>query len=184
MIPLFQPSLDAGRFRLRPFTPGDADLIVEISTDPLIPLITTVPGSGTRGAALAYIARQHHRLVERSGYSYAIAEGASDEAIGQIGLWLKNVEDGRASVGYWVAAPFRGRGAATAALEAISAWGFTLPGIARLELYVEPSNEASWRVAERCGYRREGLLRSWERVGERRADMYMYSLLPGDRDDG
>jgi hypothetical protein len=27
---------------------------------------------------------------------------------------------------------------------------------------------------------REGLLRSWQRVGPHRRDMYMYSLLPAD----
>ncbi len=51
----------------------------------------------------------------------------------------------------------------------------------RLELYVEPWNDGSWRAAERVGYRREGLLRSWQSVGHQRRDMYMYSLLPSDR---
>lgn len=49
-----------------------------------------------------------------------------------------------------------------------------------MELYVEPWNEGSWRAAERIGYAREGLLRSWQRVGDERRDMYMYSLLPED----
>jgi RimJ/RimL family protein N-acetyltransferase len=56
----------------------------------------------------------------------------------------------------------------------------SLDGIHRVELYAEPWNEGSWRAAERVGYRREGLLRSWQQVGARRRDMYMYSLLPDD----
>ena len=69
----------------------------------------------------------------------------------------------------------------------VSAWGLSLPEIHRLELYVEPSNEGSWRAAERAGYVREGLLRSWQPVGGHRRDMYMYSRLftdpaaPGSR---
>lgn len=62
----------------------------------------------------------------------------------------------------------------------MSRWGLSLEGIHRLELYVEPGNDGSWRAAERAGYRREGLLRSWQAVGAERRDMLMYSLLPGD----
>jgi ribosomal-protein-alanine N-acetyltransferase len=79
-----------------------------------------------------------------------------------------------------VAGQFRGRGHVTAALTAISRRGLSLDGIHRIELYVEPWNEGSWRAAERAGYHREGLLRSWQEVGAERRDMYMYSLVPGD----
>jgi RimJ/RimL family protein N-acetyltransferase len=63
----------------------------------------------------------------------------------------------------------------------VSDWGLGLPDVWRLQLYVEPWNEASWRTAEQVGYRREGLLRSWETIAEQPRDMYMYSLPPTDR---
>ncbi|MDQ0075873.1 RimJ/RimL family protein N-acetyltransferase [Arthrobacter oryzae] len=67
----------------------------------------------------------------------------------------------------------------------MSSWALRQPGIHRLELYVEPWNEGSWRTADRNGYAREGLLRSWQDVGGERKDMYMYSRLSysplGDR---
>ena len=47
----------------------------------------------------------------------------------------------------------------------------------RLELYVEPRNEGSWRAAEQAGYRREGLMRAWGRVAGEPRDMFMYSQL-------
>jgi ribosomal-protein-alanine N-acetyltransferase len=77
-----------------------------------------------------------------------------------------------------VAASARGRGAAGHAVAAIARWAFTGLRIPRLELYVEPWNQASIRTAERAGFRREGLLRSWQEVGGQRRGMYMYSLLP------
>lgn len=177
MDPLIQPVIDACGYRLRPFNAGDAPLIQNASSDPLIPLITTVPCNGTRKEISEFINRQHHRLVERSGYSFAIADADSDQALGQIGLWLKNSNHGRASIGYWVGPSHRNRGIASAALESISRWGLGLPDIHRLELYVEPWNEGSWKTAEHCGYMREGLLRSWEEIGGERKDMYMYSRL-------
>lgn len=48
----------------------------------------------------------------------------------------------------------------------------------RLELFIEPSNEPSWRAAERAHYRREGLLRSRQAIDDTRRDMYAYSRLP------
>ncbi len=85
---------------------------------------------------------------------------------------------GRASIGYWIAPGFRRQGYAAAALGVLVDWASTLTEIKRLELYVEPWNEGSWRAAEACGFLREGLLRSWEQVGDERKDMYMYSSIP------
>lgn len=179
MDPLNQPVLDALEYRLRPFEVKDAELVREASADPIIPLMTTVPANGTDEEILDFIGRQHQRLVARSGYSFAIADASSDQALGQIGLWLKNSDQGRASIGYWIGTPHRNKGIVSAALDALSRWGLSLPEIHRLELYVEPWNEGSWRAAERCGYTREGLLRSWQEVGGQRKDMYMYSRLNG-----
>jgi RimJ/RimL family protein N-acetyltransferase len=178
MKPLEQPVIAASPYRLRPFTAADIGVVQEASRDPLIPATTTVPTSGSRQAALAFIQRQHQRLADGTGYSYAIADSSSDQAVGQIGLWLKNLSQGRASIGYWVAPSHRGKGVASTALKALSDWGLALPGIHRLELYVEPWNEGSWRTAERSEFMREGTMRSWQEISGRRKDMYMYSRLP------
>jgi RimJ/RimL family protein N-acetyltransferase len=180
MLPRNMPVLTHPPVTLRPFRADDAGLVQWVAGDTLIPLITTAPARGGPAAAQAYIARQHERLASGAGYSFAITNTATGQAVGQIGLWLKDASQGRASIGYWIAAQFRRRNYATASLEAISRWGLTLDGIHRLELYVEPWNTGSWHAAERAGYHREGLLRSWQQVGTQRRDMYMYSLLPSD----
>ena len=180
MLPRRMPVLSRPPVVLRAFRDSDAALVQSAAADPLIPLVTSVPVTGGRADALAFIGRQHQRLSAGQGYSFVITEAASGTAVGQAGLWLRDADLGRASVGYWIAAPHRRRGYTTAALDAISRWGLTLDGIDRLELYVEPWNEGSWRAAERAGYHREGLLRRWQYVGTERRDMYMYSLLPQD----
>ena len=43
--PLIVPILEASPFRLRPFIPADVDAVREASSDPYIPLITTVPAT-------------------------------------------------------------------------------------------------------------------------------------------
>lgn len=137
------PRLQEAPLVLRAFAAKDLQLIQDASTDPLIPVITSVPSTQDASAAQAFITRQLARLRNGEGYSFAIADSTTDEAFGQIGLWLLNLAQGRASVGCWVAARHRGQGVASRALGMISTWGLGLPGVHRLELYVEPWNEAS-----------------------------------------
>ena len=177
MLPNEMPCLQYGTAVLRAFESSDAALVQSVATDDLIPLITTVPASGTHEDALAFIARQRHRLVAGTGYSFAIADASSGDAVGQIGLWTRDIAQGRATTGYWVAPAHRRRGYVTAALQALTAWALQLDEVERVQLYVEPWNRGSWQAAERCGFQREGLLRSWQRVGEVRKDMYVYSLV-------
>ncbi len=184
MLPTAIPVISRPPVVLRPFREQDIGLVQAAAGDPLIPLITTVPASGADSDARAFIQRQHERLASGTGYSFAVADASTDVAVGQIGLWLRNLDTGRASIGYWMGPQARRRGYATAALAAITGWGLTLDGVHRLELYAEPWNEGSWRAAERAGYRREGLLRSWQRVGNQRRDMYMYSFLRTDAGTG
>ncbi|WP_312718499.1 GNAT family protein [Mobilicoccus sp.] len=180
MLPDAIPTLTGHGVVLRPFAEADAPLVQSVADDPLIPLITTVPTTGTREDALAYIARQHDRLRTGAGYSFAIADPSTDEAFGQVGVWTSEIAQGRARTGYWIASPFRRRGFARAALASAARWALGLEEIRRAELHVEPWNEGSWRTAEACGFAREGLLRSWEQVGDERRDMLVYSRLPGE----
>lgn len=177
MTSLIQPVLDAKPYLLRPFESTDIGVVREASRDPFIPLITTVPAGGSDEELSEFIHQQNQRAATGAGYSFAIAESQTNEAVGQIGLWLTNAGRGRASIGYWIASSQRKKGIAAIALDAIARWALTLPSIHRVELYVEPWNEGSWRTAERCGFMREGLMRSWEDVGQERKDMYMYSRL-------
>ncbi len=177
MLPDILPTLVHEPILLRAFHDTDMALVQSVSTDPLIPLITSVPASGTPDDSLAYIKRQHERLLTGKGFSFAIALASTDEAVGQIGLWLDNIHQGRVSTGYWIAPQFRWRGYAKAALRAVTEWALELDEVHRVELYVESWNERSWSTAEACGFEREGLLRSWQQVGSERKDMYMYSRI-------
>jgi RimJ/RimL family protein N-acetyltransferase len=98
------------------------------------------------------------------------------------GASLHGVElpEQRAAVGYWLAAHARGRGVATHPTLLLARWGFERLGLERLELTCAPDNPASQRVAERCGFTREGLLRSHMRFKAGRRDTLVYSLLPGE----
>lgn len=181
MTRLVVPVLDTDTVRLRPFATSDANLIVDAGKDPLIPSITSVSAHGDEAAGREFIRRQHHRVSTGEGWSFAIADPDTDTAVGQIGLWRREIEHGRVSIGYWIESSHRRHGYAGRALRLISSWGSTLDEVSRLELYVEPWNQGSWRAAESAGYRREGLLRRWQKIDGVPRDMYMYARFPDIR---
>ncbi|TFC03164.1 N-acetyltransferase [Cryobacterium adonitolivorans] len=170
------PVLPGVGVTLRAFRATDAPLIQEASGDELIPVITSVPATDDHAAALAFIARQHERSRTGEGYSFAIAE-QGDRAVGQIGLWPRANPAGSATVGYWIRPTARRRGHAAAALGALVGWAATLPGLSRLELYVEPWNIGSARTAERAGFERHELMPARQLVGGTPRDMVRYSLV-------
>ncbi len=154
--------------------------------------------------AIAWIEGQLRRQTDGAGLSLAMADAGSGEALGCISLNARpqpgsapvggapdgrlafTVQSGTAGVGYWVLARARRRGLATAAVRLLTRWAIAEPGLRRIEALVEPGNRASLRVLERCSFRREGLLRDYLDRGDggRRADAYVYSLIPGDPPEG
>ena len=162
---------------LRRFSASDVPMVRELSTDPYVPLIGTLAPNASQQEAEAYIDRQLGRLAEGIGLSFAIAEAGTDRAVGGIGLWLQELIHGRATAGYSVAPSARGRGLASAALTALTSYAWSIPGLHRIELYIEPWNTGSTKAAEKAGYEREGLLRSHQEIGGRRRDMLIYAAV-------
>ncbi len=70
----------------------------------------------------------------------------------------------------------------TVAVRLLCEWLFAELDVGRIELTTAPENYASQRVAQRCGFQKEGLLRAYllhQHTGQRR-DGLMWSLLPGE----
>lgn len=158
----------SGQVRLRAFEDRDVDMVMGLATDSHVPTIGSLPFRATHREALDYIARQRGRLAEGKGFSFCVADRSDDTALGGIGLWLTAIEQGRTTGGYGVAPSARARRVATQALDALTAFAWTLPPVHRIELYFEPWNLASIRTAETAGFTREGLLRSHQEIAGRR----------------
>ena len=110
--------------------------------------------------------------------TFATRDAATLVLVGGCQLRLRADEIAEAS--YWTYPAFRGRGYATRALRLLCEYGFSALGVERLELYLEPDNEASRAVARGAGFREEGLLRARERLGKERRYMLLYARLPSD----
>jgi RimJ/RimL family protein N-acetyltransferase len=64
-------------------------------------------------------------------------------------------------------------------LRELTAWAFA-QGALRIVLIINSDNIASEKVAERCGYTREGVLRSIHLKQDIRVDASLWSRLPSD----
>ena len=116
---------------------------------------------------------------DATGEAFAIVEGES----GFLGLALAPRIDrnGRTvELGYVVAPAARGPRRATRALALLTKWAVEHVEAERCELLISVENGASKRVAERCGYVREGVLRSLHVKQDLREDTEIWSRLPSE----
>lgn len=172
------PPLSDGVVSLRPWRPDDAHGLVEIFDDPEIARWTRAPSPYRERDAIEWLIMQRALAARGERLALAIVDAIGGELIGSIDLRIK--PEGRGELGYAVAPRQRRRGAGSRALRLFACWALARAGRARLEVYVEPENVGSLRVAERAGFRREGLLRSYGLIRGRRVDLLVLSLLPAD----
>jgi [ribosomal protein S5]-alanine N-acetyltransferase len=62
-----------------------------------------------------------------------------------------------AYIGYWIDQRFANRGYITRAVKILTQYGFEKLSLHRIEISMRPENEASKKVAEKAGYKFEGL---------------------------
>ncbi len=173
-----EPPLADELVRLRPLEPTDADDVFAACQDPDIARWTTVPQPYRPEDAQTFVDETRRAWSEGRDPTFAIVEQASGRLAGAIGLRAERA--GVWEVGYWIAPWGRARGVATAALRLISGWALAELGARRIGLLFYVGNEASARVAEKAGYRREGVLRRYaDQRGELR-DVIVHSLIPED----
>jgi RimJ/RimL family protein N-acetyltransferase len=179
-IPYPEPQLRDDVAALRPFTEDDAAAIVAGVQDPEVPRWTVIPSPYGESDAREFLAGVEPGRKAGEALGLAIVSAHGDELLGGTGLLNLAWDHRRAEAGYWVAAGARGRSIGTRALRLLSRWALTDLGLERVELLVNPGNEASERLAEAAGFTREGLLRSYRVRKGKREDFLVFSLIRAD----
>ena len=175
------PPLAGDVVLLRPWREADVPGMVLAFSDPVMQRFSWRTTPYTEADALDFLAEQEEARLRGEGLSFALVEPCDqDVVLGAVSLYEVRLDQGCAAIGYWLAPEGRSRGAATQAVRLLARWAFAELGLARLELTCGPDNEASQRVAERCGFSRAGLLRSHVPFKGARRDSVIYSLLPGE----
>jgi RimJ/RimL family protein N-acetyltransferase len=166
--------------RLRLMAEADVDAVVRAVQDPEIERWLTIPWPYGIEQAHQWLRTSSAGLAAGTDLATLIVDAEDGRLLGSAGIHGLDPESGRCGAGYWLVAEERGRGIATRGLGLLCRYAFDDLGAERIEVWVEPDNAASLAVAERIGFHREGLLRSFAAVAGVRRDMLMYSLLPPD----
>ncbi|HEY8876833.1 MAG TPA: GNAT family protein [Roseateles sp.] len=105
----------------------------------------------------------------------AIADRASGRMLGSIGFHTVSPENRTAELAYDLSPPAWGQGIASAMARTLVAWAHDHVGLVRVQATALSSNARSMKVLERCGFEREGLLRSYRLVRGRPGDFWMFA---------
>jgi [ribosomal protein S5]-alanine N-acetyltransferase len=122
----------------------------------------------------AYAKDSHNDL----SYPYFIFENSAGALVG--GITLSNVRRGSsqtASLGYWMGAPFAGRGHMRDAVGMLLPVAFNALRLHRIEAATMLKNFPSMRVLESVGFEREGVARAYLKINGRWEDHLLYARL-------
>lgn len=129
----------------------------------------------TPNDARAFITNALHGLAEEGTMRCGIWHAS--EFAGVIGIVALNPRTQQEELGYWLDERFTGRGIMTRAVAAMTAACFTQLGIKSVTIRCAVHNRASCAIAERLGFRMDGVLRQGHGVAGQLQDMAVYSML-------
>ncbi|MGA2924396.1 MAG: GNAT family N-acetyltransferase [Solirubrobacteraceae bacterium] len=172
-----------GPTALRPWRDTDISELVDLCQDPELSRWTRVPSPYGISDARAYLMARYDALYAGVTAPFAIVAADDDERLlGSTSLMALSWEHARAEIGYWLGREARGHGHATRAVALLCGWGFEHCELQRIELRAATGNLASQRVAERSGFTREAIQRSYFRGRDGRQDVIAFGLLRDERD--
>ncbi len=147
------PVVKGQRVRLRAPAPDDAAPVFALFSDPeTMRHWPRAPMQGIDEAA-AYIAECAGHFEGGGRIDWIVTLPHADGAIGTCTLY--DIEGGRSAwIGYALLPEHRGRGLATDAVRAATAWAFRALAVERIQATVAPANVASQQLLARAGFAR------------------------------
>ena len=151
--------IETPRLSLRPFDQSDHDLIYRIYSDDEILRYTPFDPMDREQAE-----RHLNRVMAdwqcnpRLSYELAVCLGESSEKIGRAHI-LIDPETETGMIGMLLIQNFWGNHYATEIAEVLIAYSFKELHLHRVNAVCNPDNTASWKMLEKCGLRREALLK-------------------------
>lgn len=182
MIP-HDTTLTDGVITLRAPNVDDIPALVEAvqeSVEQIMPWMDWCTPEYSEAIARPWLARLPEGWEAGTQYGLVITDAQTGKLLGGTGLNHINHFYRLANVGYWVRTSATRRGVATRAARLVGEFGVKQVGLLRAEIVVALGNKPSLRVAQKCGAKREGVLRNRLIVREKVLDAVMHSLTPQD----
>jgi len=161
--------IETARLVVRPHRAGDGPVLHAALAESIVELrrflwnLPWVAEDPTPGSAEARCRTCESNFIARTELAFLVFEKASGVLVASVGLHRIDWRVPKMEVGYWVRTSAAGNGHATEAVRAVVSCAFEHLGAERIELVTDEENVASRRVAERCGFALEGILRHAQR---------------------
>lgn len=140
------------------------------------PLVESQTGEAPASVAeLEPCVWREDRVTDSSPLRLAIASRASGTLVGTAGLHSVSVRHRSAEIAFDLSPQVWGQGIATYMSNLVVAWAHSELGLVRVQATALQHNSRSLTVLERCGFEREGLLRSYRMVNGQPRDFVVFS---------
>ena len=171
-------SLNTERLVLREFVESDIDALHEIASDPEVYRYMSW-GNFSEGETRDFLRRVIGWQSKAPRVDYELAVGHPEAGlIGGVGIYMRR--EGVASIGYYLKPSMWGKGYGTEVIGSVIHFGFHQLGLHRVEAGCDTRNVASYRVMEKNGMLREGILRENKRIHGEWRTSYIYSILENE----
>ncbi len=127
-----------------------------------------------------YISYLQERYAVGDFYDLAVVCKADGRMIGTVGFTSFDLPNRTAEIGYVISPLYRGQGYAPEAVKRILSFAFETCKLARVSAVCMKENLASLRVMEKCGLKREGLLRCAVYAKGEMKDVYLSAMTEED----
>ena len=166
--------------RIRRYRSEDVELLFEAASESTSEISEWMPWCHPNYSiedSETFISSRKELWEQKAEFDFAVFEKQTNLFLGGVGLNQFNQNNNFANLGYWVRSSQTGRAVATSATILMAELGFADLGLSRIEIVTAVGNDASARVAEKAGAKREGVLRNRIVLHERSYDAVMYSLI-------
>lgn len=167
------PTIVTDHFTLRPYRLSDRDALVRAINDPLVARYTSAPFPYRLKDAVLWIQKTKLEARKKNG-NIDFALDRNGEVVGGISFKLIHPRH-KAEVGYWLTKRLRGQGIMPRAVRLVVEYGFRRLRLRRIYAFTISFNRSSVRVLQKCGFRREGILRKHLKRGDRYFDNYLFA---------
>jgi RimJ/RimL family protein N-acetyltransferase len=174
------PELADDAIRLEPLIQAHGAEMLALANDPEFVRFTRVPAGADEGFVERWIGRYESGWEDGSRAGFAILDADGRAFLGFAAVVALELDALQCEIGYGVVPRARGRGIAGRSLDLLTRWCFDELALERLELKIDPANAGSLKVAERSGYRPEGVLRNVHLKDGVRSDVAVWSRLRSD----
>ena len=182
IIPCGTGRIETKRLILREFRYSEAESMMRnwVSDDE-VQWMYGEPSYKTKKEVLSLLDEYVGRNQSGYYFRWAVIEKESEECIGQVAYFLVDSDNRFAEIEYCIGRAFQGKGYATEATKAVTEYGFDRMGLNKVQICVRPSNIASGKVIEKCGFQKDGNLRQFFFRDGAYEDRMYFSILRDER---